>query len=77
MAADRPSFGHLRQDAVSLGKFCSRGEDDRAMSSEGYVAPGSLASARLARDRGFPIEVDSQYLPKALLDLAWAGEIDT
>lgn len=43
------------------------------MSSEGLVSLGPLAIACLARDAGFPIEVESEYLPKALLDFAWTG----
>nr|WP_255218454.1 Imm49 family immunity protein [Nocardia abscessus] len=51
--------------------------EDRAMSSEGLVALDLLAIACLAYDAGFPIDIESEYLPTALLEYAWVGEIDT
>ncbi len=47
------------------------------MSSEGLVALDLLAIACLAYDAGFPIDIESEYLPTALLEYAWVGEIDT
>lgn len=77
LRGDQAQFNEALVDAITWHKSYWSGEDDRAMSSEGNVALGPLAIACLARDRGFPIEVDSEYLPKALLNFAWAGEIDT
>ncbi|MFE0177928.1 immunity 49 family protein [Streptomyces sp. NPDC059002] len=51
--------------------------EDRASSSAGLVALGPLAIACLAHDAGFPIEVESDYLPECLLNHSWRGEIDT
>jgi hypothetical protein len=31
----------------------------------------------MAYDNDFPIEVESPYLPKELLQFGWAGEADT
>ncbi|MFH8492235.1 immunity 49 family protein [Streptomyces longisporoflavus] len=77
LRGDHAPFNEALVDAIKWHRSYWSGEDDRAMSSEGYVALGPLAIACLARDRGFPIEVESEYLPKALLNFAWAGEIDT
>lgn len=52
-------------------------DEERAASVAGLVALGPLAVACLAFDAGFPIEVESEYLPKHLLDRAWLGEFDT
>lgn len=41
------------------------------------MALGPLAMACLAYDAGFPIEIESEYLPKALVERAWVGEFDT
>ncbi|MFF1301237.1 Imm49 family immunity protein, partial [Streptomyces sp. NPDC058296] len=50
---------------------------DRALSSEGLVALEPLAMACLAYDAGFPLEIESDYLPKALVERAWVGKFDT
>ncbi|MEU0922589.1 immunity 49 family protein [Streptomyces cyaneofuscatus] len=50
---------------------------DRAGDIAGFLALGPLAVACLAYDAGFPIEVESDYLPIRLLDRSWAGEFDT
>ncbi|WP_425281700.1 immunity 49 family protein [Streptomyces brevispora] len=41
------------------------------------VALAPLAIACFAHDAGFPIEVESDYLPVALLERSWAGEFPT
>jgi hypothetical protein len=78
LRGDHAQFTEALVDAVKWHKsYWSTGGDDLAMDSNGYVALDPLAIACLARDHGFPIEVDSEYLPKALLNFAWEGEIDT
>jgi hypothetical protein len=52
-------------------------DDERARRSTGLVALGPLAIACFAHDAGFPIDVQSEYLPKGLLEGTWAGESDT
>ncbi|MET7791616.1 Imm49 family immunity protein [Streptomyces sp900116325] len=47
------------------------------MSSEGPVALEPLAMACLAYDAGFPIKIESDYLPKALVERVWVGKLDT
>ncbi|MGE7389912.1 immunity 49 family protein [Streptomyces sp. NPDC004126] len=42
-----------------------------------FVALGPLAMACLARDAGFPLTVESEYLPKHLVARSWVGEFDT
>ncbi|MGT2529109.1 immunity 49 family protein [Streptomyces nojiriensis] len=52
-------------------------DEDRARDARGLVAVGPLAMACLAYDAGFPVEVESEYLPIRLLDRSWVGEFDT
>lgn len=52
-------------------------DEERATDSAGLVAIGPLAIACLAYDAGFPIEVESEYLPKHLLVRSWVGEFET
>ncbi|MFD0355516.1 Imm49 family immunity protein [Streptomyces sp. NPDC127110] len=48
----------------------------RSRSGDGLVALGPLAIACMARDAGMAIKVESEYLPKELLEFGWAGEVD-
>lgn len=52
-------------------------DEARSLSSDGLVALGPLAIACMAYDNDFPIEVESEYLPKHLLRRSWVGEFDT
>ncbi|WP_327356401.1 immunity 49 family protein [Streptomyces sp. NBC_01304] len=74
---DHVKFNQALVDALTWHKEYWTGDEAREMSSAGLVALGPLALACLAREAGFPIEVESEYLPKALLEFAWAGELDT
>ncbi|MGW0842234.1 immunity 49 family protein [Streptomyces sp. NPDC002787] len=74
---DHEKFNEALVDALRWHKEYWTADDDRAINSDGLVAFGPLAIACLAHDKGFPIEVESEYLPKALLTFAWRGEIDT
>ncbi|MFI5745915.1 immunity 49 family protein [Streptomyces sp. NPDC051644] len=74
---DHEQFNAALVDAVQWHKEYWTADADRASSSEGLVALGPLAMACLAYDAGYPIEIESDYLPKALLESAWVGEIDT
>lgn len=47
---------------------------ERAQDPAGYVALAPLAFTSLAREAGFPIEVQSEYLPQHLVDGTWVGE---
>lgn len=52
-------------------------DEARSLSSDGLVALAPLAIACMAFDNGFAIEIESEYLPKELLQFGWSGEIDT
>ncbi|MEE1762022.1 MULTISPECIES: immunity 49 family protein [unclassified Streptomyces] len=73
---DHEKFNEALADALRWHKEYWTASDDRAINSDGLVAFGPLAIACLAHDKGFPIEVESEYLPKALLKFSWRGEID-
>ncbi|WP_435228788.1 immunity 49 family protein [Streptomyces sp. Tue6028] len=63
--------------ALTWHKQYWTGDEARSLSSDGLVALGPLAIACMAYDNGFPIEVESEYLPKALLQRNWVGEYAT
>ncbi|MFI0780607.1 immunity 49 family protein [Streptomyces sp. NPDC021212] len=52
-------------------------EESRSMQASGFVALAPLAMACFAHDAGIPIEVESEYLPTALLERDWVGEFST
>ncbi|MFF9568067.1 Imm49 family immunity protein [Streptomyces sp. NPDC014685] len=51
-------------------------DEDRTQNIEGFVAIAPLAITCLAKANGIPIEVESGYLPTALLDFSWRGKFD-
>ncbi|GAA5612067.1 hypothetical protein Spla01_03223 [Streptomyces platensis] len=51
--------------------------DDREVNPEGFISLGLTAVTCLARDAGFTITVESEYLPEGLLDAEWVGEFPT
>jgi hypothetical protein len=74
---DHDQFNAALADALKWHKEYWTADEDRAMSSESLVALGPLAIASLAYDAGFPIEVESEYLPLVLLERDWVGEFET
>ncbi|MGW0960297.1 Imm49 family immunity protein [Streptomyces gelaticus] len=58
-----------------LGSPCGPLEG-RTQNIEGVVAIAPLAVACLAKASGIRVEVESGYLPNALLNFAWRGEFD-
>ncbi|EGX54915.1 hypothetical protein SZN_35547, partial [Streptomyces zinciresistens K42] len=70
-------FNAALVDAITRHKDYWTADDARSLSGEGLVALGPLALACMAYDAGMPIEVESAYLPKALLQRAWVGEFET
>ena len=70
-------FNAALVDAVTWHKEYWTADEARSLSGEGLVALGPLAIACMAHDAGMPIEVESEYLPKALLQRTWVGEYDT
>ncbi|WP_369391647.1 immunity 49 family protein [Streptomyces sp. CG1] len=73
---DHAGFNRALSDALQWHKEYW-GEESRALQSTGLVALAPLALACLAHDAGFPIEVESEYLPIALLERSWLGEFPT
>ncbi|MFH8220257.1 immunity 49 family protein [Streptomyces sp. NPDC018057] len=52
-------------------------EESRATQASGFVALAPLAIACMAYDADLPVEVKSEYIPRALVDRSWVGEYDT
>jgi hypothetical protein len=52
-------------------------DEKRAADPAGHLALAPLAITCLAYDAGFPIEVESGYLPHHLLTRGWLGEFPT
>ncbi|MGK8558515.1 immunity 49 family protein [Nocardia gipuzkoensis] len=74
---DHEEFNKALAEALQWHKEYWTATEDRAISADGLVALGPLAIACLAHDAGFPVEINSEYLPTALLKHMWAGELDT
>ncbi|MGW9030832.1 immunity 49 family protein [Streptomyces sp. NPDC055722] len=74
---DHARFNDSLAAALQRHKAYWSADEERARRSHGLVALGPLAVACFAHDGGFPIDVQSDYLPRALLEGAWAGEFET
>lgn len=74
---DREGFNQALVEALELHKSYWTATPEREASVEGCLALGPLAMTCLALDAGFPIEVESDYLPTYLLNRAWVGEFPT
>ncbi|UXY27680.1 immunity 49 family protein [Streptomyces sp. HUAS TT20] len=74
---DHAGFNQALLEALELHKAFWTATDERERTVEGYVALGPLAIACLAYDAGFPIDVESDYIPGELLNRAWLGEFPT
>jgi hypothetical protein len=70
-------FNAALADALNRHKEYWTANEARSLSGEGLVALAPLALACMAHDAGMPIEVESEYLPRALLKRSWVGEYDT
>ncbi|WNF27163.1 immunity 49 family protein [Streptomyces sp. C11-1] len=73
---DHSGFNQALADALQWHKEYWSTEDN-SLQATGLVALPALAVACLAYDAGFPIEVESEYLPIALLERDWPGEFPT
>ncbi|MFD8826973.1 immunity 49 family protein [Streptomyces sp. NPDC059605] len=73
---DHAGFDQALVEALELHK-AYWGTPERSADIAGFLALGPLAVACLAYDAGFPVEVESEYLPVRLLDRSWVGEFDT
>ncbi|GGV71826.1 hypothetical protein GCM10010277_84090 [Streptomyces longisporoflavus] len=74
---DEEGFGAALVEAVKLHRAYWTLNEDRKSDIDGAIAIGPLAMACLAFDGGFPIEVESEYLPHHLLQHGWLGEFAT
>lgn len=77
VTGDHERFNNSLADALRRHKEFWTADAERAEDSDGLVAVGPLAMACFAYDAGFPIEVESEYLPKHLLERSWTGEFET
>lgn len=76
MRNDAAGFNEALADAVRWHKEYWTADEDRTLNIEGVVALAPLAIACLAKANGMPVEIESGYLPEALLDYSWRGEFD-
>ncbi|MEI5527333.1 immunity 49 family protein [Streptomyces brasiliscabiei] len=74
---DTAQFNMVLLQALRLHKEYWNANEDRRDSISGTVALGPLAVTCLAHDVGMAIEVESEYLPKNLLERSWVGEFET
>ncbi|WP_371788231.1 immunity 49 family protein [Streptomyces griseoaurantiacus] len=73
---DAPGFNQALTEALELHKAYWTADEDRTGDPSGMMALAPLAVACLAHDGGIPIEVESDYLPKYLLERGWLGEFE-
>lgn len=74
---DRDGFTPALADALKLHKAYWTLNEDRATDIDGSIALAPLAIACLAHDADFPLDIESDYLPKHLLQRTWLGEFPT
>ncbi|MBC9719360.1 immunity 49 family protein [Streptomyces sp. TRM66268-LWL] len=74
---DQEAFQQTLIEALEQHRAYWSASEERASSVEGYLALGPLAMACLAYDAQFPIDVESPYIPRELLNRAWLGEFPT
>ncbi|MFF6997325.1 immunity 49 family protein [Streptomyces sp. NPDC008313] len=69
-------FNEALVEALEHHKTYWTETEDREESVEGLLALGPLAITCLAYDGGIPVEVESDYLPKHLVERTWVGEFE-
>jgi hypothetical protein len=70
-------FNTALAEALTWHREYWTANETRSKSSEGLVAVGPLAVACMAFDADIPVDVESEYLPKHLLERSWVGEFPT
>ncbi|MGW2649235.1 immunity 49 family protein [Streptomyces sp. NPDC001393] len=70
-------FNKALADALTWHREYWTADQTRAKSGAGLVALGPLAIACMAFDADIPVETESKYLPKYLLERRWVGEFPT
>jgi hypothetical protein len=74
---DQEKFNAELAKALEWHKDYWTRDEDRELNAQGLVALGPLAVTCLAVQAGFTIGVESEYLPKYLLDGGWVNEFPT
>ncbi|MGG2460635.1 immunity 49 family protein [Streptomyces sp. RGM 3693] len=74
---DEAGFSPALEEALKLHQMYWTLTEERRTDIDGSIALGPLAIACLAYDGKLPIEVESEYLPKHLLQHSWLGEFPT
>ncbi|MEV3854929.1 immunity 49 family protein [Streptomyces sp. NPDC050095] len=74
---DPEPFNAALERALTWHREYWTDDEARSKSGEGLVALGLLAIACMAFDAEIPIEVDSEYLPRHLLQRTWVGQFAT
>ncbi|MEE1774207.1 immunity 49 family protein [Streptomyces sp. JV185] len=74
---DTEGFSPALVEALKLHQAYWTLNEERAADIDGSIALGPLAIACLAYDGELPIDVESEYLPKHLLEHTWLGEFPT
>ncbi|CAM5540273.1 hypothetical protein GCM10010329_28070 [Streptomyces spiroverticillatus] len=74
---DVEGFGPALEEALKLHRMYWTLNEDRASDRRGSIALGPLAVACLAYDGELPVNVESEYIPKHLLQRSWLGEFPT
>lgn len=73
LQGDQAAFNQTLATALEEHKtYYTTGERKDLLA--GYIAWGPLALASIAYDHGWPIDVESDYLPEGLLHGNWVGE---
>ncbi|WP_234430896.1 immunity 49 family protein [Streptomyces sp. NRRL F-4489] len=68
---DEAGFSPALEEALKLHQMYWTMTEERRADVDGSIALGPLAIACLAYDGKLPIEVESEYLPKHLLQHSW------
>ncbi|WP_153414925.1 immunity 49 family protein [Nocardia macrotermitis] len=74
LTEDRAGFDDALVEALELHKMYWTADEDRAKKTAGRIALGPLAITCFAYDGEFPIDVESGYIPKELVQRGWLGE---
>ncbi|MFI6723571.1 immunity 49 family protein [Streptomyces sp. R-74717] len=74
---DEQGFSPALVEALKLHQVYWTLNEERETDIDGSIALGPLAIACLAYDGKLPIDVESEYLPKHLLQHSWLGEFPT
>lgn len=74
---DHGGFNEALAETLKQHRAYYTASPERERSIEGYLALGPLAMTCLAYDAGFPVEVESDYIPSELISRAWLGEFPT